>query len=129
MFNAWYKKLVKKILIVEDETITALFIEKALQKNNYNVCAKTAKGDNVLELIKTTTPDIVLLDLKLKTNITGLDVLNQIENENIKTPVVLTTGNSDSATIASLRDMGVNHFLFKPFSQDELISKIKEIVG
>lgn len=119
----------KKIFIAEDETITALFIEKTLQRNNYSVCAKTDKGDNALELIKSTVPDVILLDLKLKTNVTGLDVLNQMENENIKTPVILTTGNSDSATIASLRDKGVKHFLFKPFSQDELISKIKELVS
>lgn len=119
----------KKIFIAEDENITALFIEKTLQKNNYIVCGKTNKGDDAVDLIKSTKPDIILLDLKLKTKVSGIDVLNQMIEEDINIPVILTTGNSDSSTFSCLKEKGVTHFLFKPFSQEELISKIKEILN
>lgn len=119
----------KKIFIAEDENITALFIEKTLQKNNYIVCGKTNMGDNALELIKQAKPDLILLDLKLKTDVSGIDVLKQMNGNGLNIPVILTTGNSDSSTIASLKEKGVTLFLFKPFSQEELISKIKEIIN
>lgn len=119
----------RKILIVEDEPITSMFVERSLEKSGFEVCGTTARGEAVLMLVKKFNPDLILLDVKLKGEVTGIDVCRQMRGENINTPIIITTGNSDPHTLAELKPITNIQFLFKPYNQEELIGKINEVLG
>ena len=62
-----------KILITEDEQIVAKNIEKRLTAAGYQVVASVATGEEAIEKIKSLSPDVVLMDIKLKGKIDGIE--------------------------------------------------------
>lgn len=119
----------KKIIVVEDELITSMFVEKALEKNGFDVVAVTAEGEKVISLILQNQPDLILLDVKLKGQLNGIEVAKAIRDAKMELPIIFTTGNSDKSTLEELKKIGINDFLFKPFNQEEMIYKINSILN
>ena len=80
-------------------------------------------GKSGLEIIRNKKPDLVMLDYNLP-QMTGLDVLQQMAQESLKTPVVLMTGyGSELSAIEAFR-LGAKDYLIKPFTVDEIVETI-----
>jgi len=63
----------QSILIVEDEAILAMTLERMLLRLGYEACAKVASGEDAIKLYPEKLPDLVLLDIQLRTEMTGLE--------------------------------------------------------
>ncbi|MBZ0204149.1 MAG: PAS domain S-box protein [Ignavibacteria bacterium] len=121
------QKIIKKfrILIVEDDKINQLYINSLLKKDYDTTSANTAKS--ALESIKSHTFDLVLMDISLRGDMNGLELTKLLreadEFKNI--PVIAVTGHSSADDKQNCINAGCNEFLSKPFSDFELLYKIK----
>ena len=120
----------KKILIVEDDAFLKNLASTKMTKEGYEVlpAGSVEELDTILE---SHTPDIILLDLLLP-GTDGFGILKKIR-ENLKlteTPVIIFSNLSEEKDIAQARALGANHFMIKSnFTLDEIVAKVKEIIG
>lgn len=114
----------KKILIVEDEAVIALEIEMLLRELGYRVVGKVGNGDKALDLLASTKPDLVLLDIDIKGSLSGIDLARVIRDK-YDYPFVFLTAFSDPATLASLRDTLPYGYIVKPFNDSDLYTTVE----
>ncbi|WP_114778218.1 LytR/AlgR family response regulator transcription factor [Botryobacter ruber] len=112
-----------KILIAEDEVIIAEDIAACLEELGYDTCAIDA-GEDTLDLIKETHPDLILLDINLKGKADGVDLGSQIRQE-FDIPFIYLTAYADKETIDRAKKTEPDGFLVKPFDEKSLQSAIE----
>lgn len=113
-----------KILLVEDETIVARDIEHMLRELGYKVVSVLADGLQSVEASKKLKPDIVLMDIRLKGEIDGIDAAHQIYNE-LNIPVVYITAHADTNTVKRAKITEPFGYILKPFDEKELQTAIE----
>lgn len=111
------------ILIVEDESITAMEIQQILVLNGYNPHTAYSGEDAIKKAIEV-KPDLILMDIKLKGETDGIKTIEKI-NEFLDVPVIYLTALSDKETLKSADLTNPSAYLFKPFNDDELLNNIK----
>jgi two-component system phosphate regulon response regulator PhoB len=116
------------IVTVEDELPLITLLKYNLEKEGYKV--KNAEtGQEALQLIKSTLPDIVVLDWMLP-DFSGIEVCKQIKRDKkLKTiPVLMLTAKSEAEDKIVGFENGVDDYLTKPFNNKELILRIKSLL-
>lgn len=112
-----------KVLIVEDETIVALDIKKALEILDFEITTIAKNYDLALESVKKNKPHIILMDINLKNSKNGIETAIDIQKiENI--PIIYLTAYSDEKTLQKAIKTNPISYLLKPFKRDELKSTI-----
>lgn len=114
--------MIRSILIVEDEFIVAEDIQLTLQSAGYNVCGI---ADNVAEakkIISGKKPSLVLLDILLKGNQTGIELAKELKEQNIA--FVYLSANSNQKTLDQAKSTEPYGFLVKPFREKDLLMMI-----
>ena len=115
-----------RVLIVDDEEELAKTIAERLEIRGIK-CRTVSESDKAIDLIKSQTPDVVVLDLMMP-GIGGIGILKQIKSLERKTPVILLTGyGSNEMTIEGM-NLGAFDYVLKPCNLDDLITKIQEAV-
>ena len=66
------------VFIVEDEAMTALFMESMLKKKGLKIVGKVNSGEEALTFVKNLKPDVVILDIRLSGDMTGIDTAKKI---------------------------------------------------
>ncbi|QTE40434.2 sigma 54-interacting response regulator [Mucilaginibacter gossypii] len=112
-------QLSKKILIVEDEYIIADVLRNLLQNAGYDICGIADSVDEALELIEINRPNFVLLDIYLKGKLTGIDLANQLTEENI--PFVYLSANSNQSILEEAKKTNPYGFIVKPFREKDVL--------
>jgi two-component system phosphate regulon response regulator PhoB len=116
------------IVTVEDEKPLITLLKYNLEKEGYKV--KNAEtGQEALQLIKSTLPDLVVLDWMLP-DFSGIEVCKQIKRDKkLKTiPVLMLTAKSEAEDKIIGFENGVDDYLTKPFNNKELILRIKSLL-
>jgi PAS domain S-box-containing protein len=108
-----------KILIAEDEQIVAKNIEKRLTADGYQVVASVSTGEDAIEKAKRYSPDIILMDIKLKGKIDGIETAD-ILRRNFQLPVIFLTSYADEETFQRAKSTEPFGYLIKPFDNKEL---------
>lgn len=116
------------ILIVEDEAIVALATKMMLTNLLHNPVATVSSGDAALHVLNEKAVDLVLLDIKLKGNLSGLDVAKKIR-ETRSIPILFVTGNSDLKTKDETMSIGNSGILRKPILTEELQNSISNLLN
>lgn len=112
-----------RILIVEDETGIANFLQQGLEEEGYSILVAN-DGETGLELALGQKVNLILLDWMLP-KITGIEVCKSIRKTDSTTPIIfLTAKDTVQETIEGLK-AGANDYIKKPFSFDELVERIK----
>ena len=114
----------KKILVVEDEAIVAKDIEVCLKKIGYEVIGTFSKGEKVIPAIEDDQPDLVLMDIMLAGDMTGIDVSTKIK-EKFDIPVVFLTAYADEKTISKAKVTEPYGYVIKPFKEIDLRTSIE----
>lgn len=120
--------MAKKILIVDDEPDILELAMTRLEISGYKVL-KVINGEKALEVLKTTVPDLILLDLLLP-DIQG-DVLCRQLKSNPKfkdIPIILFTA-SIIRVPEKVEETGADDYIIKPFEPEQLLLKIKKFIG
>lgn len=111
-----------KILIVEDETKIARFIELELRHEGYEA-DKAHDGRTGLDMILTGEYSLVVLDVMLP-GLNGLEVLRRVRKES-DVPIILLTARDAVMDKVSGLDAGADDYLTKPFAIEELLARIR----
>ncbi|HHS12334.1 MAG TPA: PAS domain S-box protein [bacterium] len=112
------------ILIVEDERIVALELEKSLIGLGYLVCGRVSTGKQAVSQYRKLRPDLVLMDIRLGEGSDGIETAQRIRDIS-SVPVVYMTGHADEATLQRCKETGPYGFIVKPFNIHEIRSAIE----
>jgi len=114
----------RKILIVEDESITAEDIKEKLKSSGYKVIGIASSYNKVLELIDNNMPDLVLMDIKIKGDKDGIETANYV-HRHYDIPIIFLTAFSDKELVEKAKTTEPYGYIIKPFTQEDLYSNIE----
>lgn len=115
-----------RVLLIEDEPGMVQFIQQGLQEQAFSV--DTAQdGETGLESALLSEYDVLVLDIMLPV-MDGLQVLQELRAQGIKTPVLLLTARSEIEDRVRGLDAGADDYLVKPFAFSELLARLRALV-
>lgn len=112
------------ILIVEDESIIANDIKRALEKFGYNIIDIVRSGEVAIQTVEKTNPDLILVDIKLDGDLDGIDITGTIQGK-YNIPVILITAYSNRRTINEAMQTAPYGYITKPFEDKDLYFSIE----
>ncbi len=120
----------KRIMIVEDETITSMSQQQMLEDMGYEVTGIALSGEVAIQRAGTDKPDLVLMDILLMGEMDGREAALKIQKLH-QIPVVFVTayGNKEESTPGNLSVQEGYGYVVKPFTEEELGSEIKRLIG
>jgi PAS domain S-box-containing protein len=104
------------ILIVEDEKIVAMDIAGSLKAVGYEVLGIVASGQEAIDLVDKTPPDLILMDIRIKGDIDGIQTAEIIQSQN-DIPIVYLTAYADDHTLARAKITVPYGYIIKPFDK------------
>ena len=113
-----------KILVVEDESIVAKDLQNSLKKCGYNVPIIASSGEEAINKAAEICPDLVLMDIRLKGDMDGIEAARQIYNR-FKIPVIYLTAYEDDSKLERVKLTEPFGYLLKPFKERELYTTIE----
>ena len=114
------------ILVVDDNAAIRSAIEQILESIGHEV-SSVADGPTALDLIRTTTHDAAIIDLRLP-GLSGQDILRAMEQDELQIPTIVISGLADDALVNASMRLGAADFLCKPFSASEIISALGRVL-
>jgi len=115
---------INSILIVEDEMIIAANIALQLTELGYQIAGIIPRGEDVLTHLKQSTPDLILLDINLKSDLDGIDIAKLLQKD-YSIPIIYLTANSDEVNFNRAKSTHPYAFIAKPFTKTELYRAIE----
>ena len=113
----------ERILVVEDEAITALDLKYSLEELGYDVIDTVDTGQAAIDTGAEQVPDVVLMDIKLKGDMEGIEAAAVISEWNI--PIIYLTANTDTDTFEKSNVKGSYGFVSKPYDIQKLDKTLK----
>ncbi len=117
-----------KIFIIEDEPSIIQLVKHNLEKEGF-VVSSSLNGNEGLKELKKFQPNLLLLDWMLP-DLSGIDVCKNIRRDNIfkNLPIIMLTAKGEEEDKIKGLDSGVDDYITKPFSFNELLSRIKAVL-
>jgi two-component system phosphate regulon response regulator PhoB len=117
-----------KIFIIEDEPSIIQLVQHNLEKNGFLV-SSSLNGNDGLKELKKFQPDLLLLDWMLP-DLSGIEICKNIRKDNSfkNLPVIMLTAKGEEEDKIKGLDSGVDDYLTKPFSFNELMARIKAVL-
>jgi two-component system, response regulator PdtaR len=116
-----------RILVVEDEAITAADLQDRLVQLGYEIAGWAVTGEDAIDLARNGQPDLVLMDIRLKGRMTGIEAAREIRAE-LRLPVIFLTANSNDAVVDEAKVSEPFAYLLKPFEERHLRANIEMAV-
>ncbi|RSD34596.1 MAG: response regulator receiver protein, partial [Methanohalophilus sp.] len=113
-----------RILVVEDEAIVAMVIKRRLQDLGYIVSGVASTGKDAITKVEGTFPDLVLMDIRLKGDMDGIEATKTIKDR-FSLPVVYLTAHSDDVTFKKAKETDPDGYILKPFTEKDLSTTIE----
>lgn len=111
-----------KILVVDDEKHIRMLYREELEAEGYEVSTSDGEED-ILEVIAREKPTIVILDIKLGVNRSGLDLLQEIRAKDQQIPVILSTAYDSFQH--DLKSIAADYYVVKSVDLTELKDKVR----
>lgn len=112
------------ILVVEDESIVSKDIQQSLKKLGYNISGAASTGEKAIILANETKPDLVLMDIMLKGEMSGIETAEKIK-ETLNIPVIYLTAYADENTLSRAKVTEPYGYIIKPFKEIDLHTSIE----
>jgi PAS domain S-box-containing protein len=114
----------KRIMVVEDELITAKYLEKALIQLGYEVSSVVATGEGAIAAAAKDEPDLILLDIVLRGEMDGIEAADEIRRIT-NVPIVYVTAYGSEETLERAKITGPFGYLIKPVDERDLRTSIE----
>jgi len=116
----------KRVLIVDDATVTRIMLKDILANNGYDVIGEARDGDEAVNMYKLYSPDIVTMDITMpETN--GIEALQQIKEINPNAKVIICSALGQSALVSKAIKLGAIDFILKPFKEDRVLQSVSRV--
>lgn len=117
-----------KILAIDDQQLVLLPLEKRLTDLGYTVKIET-DANKGLKAYDTFQPDLVIVDINMP-NISGFEIITHIRiTKASETPIMILSGNTLDDNITKAFELGVNDYMKKPLSLNEICARVKRMIG
>ena len=113
-----------KILVVDDEAIIILQLEKRLSAMGYTIAGMAASGEDAVDMARRILPDLVLMDIVMPGKMNGIEAAKIITGE-LDIPVVFVTSYADDAIIEKAKSARPYGYIVKPFNELEIKAAIE----
>jgi CheY-like chemotaxis protein len=116
------------ILAIDDQQLILLSVEKKLTELGFEVQVADC-GTKGIEIYESFQPDLVIVDINMP-DMSGLEVVKHIRiSKNQNTPILVLSGNTNESVIVDGFDLGINDYMKKPVSLNEMAARIERILG
>jgi len=118
----------KKLILAEDNSTLSLLLKFKLVKEGYEVFV-AEDGKKAIEFTEVHNPDLILTDIMMPF-VSGLEVISHVRNKlNLQTPIIVFSAAGQEEMVLKAFNLGANDFMGKPFSPNELVIRVKRLVG
>ena len=116
-----------QLLLVEDEPLVAIDLQRRLESMGFRVAGHAATGEEAIAKSRALEPDLILMDIGLIGSLDGIEAARMIHRR-MDVPVVFMTADCDESTLRRVRDIGPHGFVLKPIRDLEMRSSIEMIL-
>ncbi|HEY9667563.1 MAG TPA: ATP-binding protein [Coleofasciculaceae cyanobacterium] len=113
-----------RILIVEDESVAAWYLQEALENMGHNVVGSVVSGEEAIQVAGETQPTLILMDIRLQDEMDGIAAVEQIRLS-FDIPVIYLTAHADDVTLSRAIATNPYGYLVKPFQEREVYTTIE----
>lgn len=118
--------MLKKVLVVEDESSIVTLLKFNLEKSGYTVIVAN-DGHTAVQMAMEEKPDLMILDIMLP-GMDGMDVCKTLRQEKRTVPILMLTARDDEFDKVLGLELGADDYLTKPFSPREVMARVKAIL-
>lgn len=126
--NNTYRSPILRVLLIDDHALVRKGLEELLQSRGIDVVGSAGNGEQGIQLAKETSPDIILLDIKMP-GMNGLETLEKLKSDGVKTPVLMLSMSRDEEDLARALREGAQGYLLKDMDPDELIPALNDAMS
>ena len=113
-----------RVLVVDDEAKLTELLRLELDVEGYEVDVASDGASGLVKARSQPAPDLIVLDWNLP-DFSGVDICQRIRRGGVTTPILMLTGHDDIADRVTALDAGVDDYLIKPFSIEELMARLR----
>lgn len=113
-----------RVLLVDDESRLTDLLRLELDVEGYTVDVASDGASALIKARQDPAPNLIVLDWNLP-DFTGIDICQRIRSSGVTTPILMLTGHDDIADRVKALDAGVDDYLTKPFSIEELMARLR----
>jgi len=117
-----------RLLIVDDNAALRTTLETIFLREGFGV-AMAGSYTEGMEAAVRSNPDVILCDIRMGKDGSGLDLLKKLREENVHTPVIMITAHTSTEDAIEAMKRGAIDYIAKPFNNDELVLVVKRAVG
>lgn len=115
----------KRISIIEDDMILAAGLKNLLNQNNYQIIGTHSSGESFFKTLDPRVVDLVIIDVMLKGNLSGIDIGKRLKINYPELPFVFLTGLCDEQTVNEILQLSPICYLKKPYDDATLLVNLK----
>jgi CheY-like chemotaxis protein len=112
-----------RLFIVEDQIIVAEDLAQRLERNGFEVAGIASSGHEAVEQIRDVQPDLILMDVRIRGELNGIEVAIIIQSF-ARVPIIFLTG-FEQSTFSYLKVVDEYFYINKPFSEEVLLTAIE----
>lgn len=116
-------------MIVEDSLITTIHLERLVKRIGYDVLDKIDFAEKVMPLCNDHSPDLILMDIMLNGEMTGVDAAEQLRDASSNVPIIFISALSDQKTQSRIDKIQKSTLVPKPFDENQLIDTIHSFIN
>ena len=120
-------EMTKRVLAIDDDEAILGVMNNVLTMHDYQAVT-ASHWVEALDALDKDVPDLLLLDLQMP-HVDGFFLLEWIREQEIEIPVIVVSAFLDDDSVARLESLGVDDFVWKPFTVSDLIEKIEKLIG
>ncbi|MGN1125069.1 MAG: response regulator [Candidatus Gastranaerophilaceae bacterium] len=117
----------KTVLVIDDSPFVFKAVTKALTGSDYEVVGNALDGQMGIDKYVQLKPDVITLDVTMPI-MDGLETAQNLFKINPDVRIIMLSAMGDETLLNQAREIGIKHFLTKPFKPDALISKLNEVL-
>ena len=117
-----------RLMIVDDSNIIRNRIQRLYNSDTFSLVATATNGDDAVEKFKLYKPEVITMDLTMP-QMDGLECIERLVELDPEVRILVVSALSDKATGIKALELGASGFLCKPFSEEELVEALDELVS
>ena len=117
-----------RVLLIDDHALFRIGLSELLERRGIDVVEAVGDATHGVSLAVQSAPDVILLDMRMP-GLSGIEVLQQLRQRQVPTPIVMLTTSTDESDVIESLQGGARGYLLKDMEPDELISTLERIVG
>jgi YesN/AraC family two-component response regulator len=120
--------MIKRILVIEDEPFIAVDLQQLLIAEGYDVQINFQDAGHALQIIEDWQPHLVLLDIQLNEEKSGIDIGEFLQQQN-RIPFIYITSYSDKLTLEKVKNSRPYGFIIKPYKAADIVSTVYLVIN